>query len=293
MAFHPLIKDICWTTGLDGSIRQWDTSGRGKTQFKKLVCQKVIAKVKNERGQRTQVVSNISVHPNGRKLVIGTSCGSIQIWNCFGGGSSSTRPLGAVYGAHGDGGGSGANNKPVTFVTFNGSGERIASRSESDDTVRIWDVHRMEKDGGSAGSFGRKYSSKGSNNAVVADHPPALLLAICKDLPALNEAANCTFSPDGKILCAGTSIDPRAQQQASSGGNVSSSCCGKLKFYQLPEEVNRSKKSSDGSAKSSKNKITANLDPIVELDVAPNASVLGVQWHSKLNQIAIGTSNGM
>jgi len=27
--------------------------------------------------------------------------------------------------------------------------------------------------------------------------------------------------------------------------------------------------------------------------VAPNASVLGVQWHSKLNQIAIGTSNGI
>ena len=28
VAFHPLMKDICWTTGLDGSIRQWDTSGR-------------------------------------------------------------------------------------------------------------------------------------------------------------------------------------------------------------------------------------------------------------------------
>ena len=46
-------------------------------------------------------------------------------------------------------------------------------------------------------------------------------------------------------------------------------------------------------SKSLKNKITAMLEPIVELDVAPNASILGVQWHPKLNQIAIGTSNGM
>ena len=55
-------------------------------------------------------------------------------------------------------------------------------------------------------------------------------------------------------------------------------------------------KSKEGGSKSSskKNKkTTAMLDPIVELDVAPNASVLGVQWHPKLNQIAIGTSNGM
>ena len=48
------------------------------------------------------------------------------------------------------------------------------------------------------------------------------------------------------------------------------------------------------SSSSKKNKkTTAMLDPIVELDVAPNASVLGVQWHPKLNQIAFGTSNGM
>ena len=118
VAFHPLVKDVCWTCGLDGSIRQWDVSGRGKTQFGKLVCQKVLAKCKNEKGQRTQIVSCIGVHPSGRKLVVGTSCGSIQVWNCFGN-MVSSRPLGAVYSAHGG-------SKPVTFVTFSNTGEKIS-----------------------------------------------------------------------------------------------------------------------------------------------------------------------
>jgi len=294
VAFHPLIKDICWTTGLDGSIRQWDTSGKGRTQFHKLVCKSVIGKVKNDKGQRTQVVSNLSVHPNGRKLVIGTSCGSIQIWNCYGVNVNVNRPLGVVYSAHdGESGGKGG----VTFVTFSGgNGEYIASRSDSDDTVRIWNVGRMEKD---SGLFSRKHTSRGSGGGKgggEVEHSSSLLLAVCVGLPALNEFANCAFSPDGTILCAGTSVDPRKS------GSGTDNTCGKLKFYKLPEDnVKRIKgsKSKEGGSKSlpkknKKNKkTTAMLDPIVELDVAPNASVLGVQWHPKLNQIAIGTSNGM
>ena len=289
VSFHPLIKDICWTTGLDGSIRQWDTSGKGRTQFHKLVCKSVIGKVKNDKGQRTQVVSNLSVHPNGRKLVIGTSCGSIQIWNCYVGNVNVNRPIGVIYSAHGEGSGKGG----VTFVTFSGgNGEYIASRSDSDDTVRIWNVGRMEKD---SGLFSRKHNSRGSGGSKgggEVEHSSSLLLAVCVGLPALNEFANCAFSPDGSVLCAGTSVDPR---KSGSGTDT----CGKLKFYKLPEDnVKRIKgsNSKEGGSKSSskKNKkTTAMLDPIVELDVAPNASVLGVQWHPKLNQIAFGTSNGM
>ena len=264
VAFHPLGQDICWTCSYDGSIRQWDVSGRGRTQFQKLVCQKVIGKCKNEKGQRTQIVSNLSVHPNGRKIAVGTSCGSIQIWSCFGG-SVSTRPLGAVYSAHG-----GA--KPVTFVTFVGDGSKIASRSDSDDTVRIWNVKKMEKD---SGSFSRKRSSGDGG------HSPSLLTAMCRDLPALNESANCAFSPDGTVVCAGSSVNPREPN-----------CFGKLKFYRLPKEPKNGKPKKDGKEKKRK-KETTSFEPIIELDLAPNASVLVVQWHSKLNQIAVGTSDGL
>ena len=266
MAFHPLVKEICWTCGLDGSIRKWDLSGKGKFQFQKLVCQKVIGKCKNEKGQRTQVVSNLSVHPSGRKLVVGTSCGSIQIWSCFGNGVN-IRPLGAVHSAHGG-------SKPVTFVTFSGNGERIASRSEADDTVRIWDANLMEKGIGSI----TKFKSQGEEDG----HPPSHLLATCKGLPALNESANCAFGPDGRIICAGTSVDPRA----------SGSRDGLIKFYVLPDVDKRSKVSKVTDPKTSRS-LAVTIDPIVELNVAPGASVLGVQWHPKLNQIAFGTSNGM
>ena len=271
VAFHPLVKDICWTCGLDGSIRQWDLSGKGKFQFQKLVCQKLIGKCKNEKGQRTQIVSNLSIHPSGRKLVVGTSCGSIQIWNCFGSGTNS-RPMGAVYSAHGG-------LKPVSFVTYSGNGERIASRSESDDTVKIWDATAIDK---GAGSLSRKFNSQGKEG----EHSPSLLLATCKGLPALNESANCAFGPDGRVICAGTSVDPRAS-------NPPGSCYGQIKFYVLPNVDKQSKMKKETDSKASKKTSTITLDPVVELNVAPDASVLGVQWHPKMNQIAFGTSNGM
>jgi len=275
VAFHPLVKDVCWTCGLDGSIRQWDVSGRAKTEFNKVVCQKVVGKCKNEKGQRTQVVSNLSIHPSGRKMVVGTACGSIQIWNCFGS-CANSRPLGAVFSAHGA-------SRPVTFVTFSGNGDRIASRSDSDNTVRIWDAHRIEKE---TGLFGRKFGGRGEEGER---HPPSLLLAICNGVPPFNEASNCAFGPDSKVLCAGTSVDPRAEGSSGRGDT-----CGKVKFYELPGEEKQSKAGKEaGSKYSSKNKSTAVLEPIEEVEVAPNASVLGVQWHPKLNQIALGTSNGV
>ncbi len=268
VAFHPFVHETCWTCGLDGSIRQWDVSGRGKTQFNKLICQRVIGKCKNEKGQRTQIVSNLSVHPSGRKMVIGTACGSIQIWNCFGN-MVNSRPLGAVYSAH-------RGKTPVTFVTFSGNGERIASRSGSDDTVKIWDVSAMEK-----GANTKKLIRGDDEHG----HPASLLLAVCIDLPALNESATCAFGPASRILCAGTSVDPKAS---------TTNAFGQLKFYQLPEETKRSKASKEAKSKSlSDGNTSPSLDPIVVLNVAPNASVLGVQWHPKLNQIAFGTSNGM
>jgi pSer/pThr/pTyr-binding forkhead associated (FHA) protein len=265
VAFHPLIKDVCFTCSRDGSIRQWDVSGKGKMVFQKwLVCQKIIGKCKNEKGQRTQITSNIGLHPSGRKLVVGTSCGSIQIWNCFGAGLN-TRPLGTIYSAHGD-------MKPVTYVTFSNDGNIIGSRSDQDDTVRVWDANIIE-----SGSAVRK-NRKGEDGTK---HPPSLLLAVCKGLDAINEIPNCAFSPCGKVLVAGTSINPR---------DTSRSACGKLNFYKLPDEDNVGK--SKEKKPSKKKEVTSYLEPIVSLDVAPNASVLGVAWHPKLNQIAFGTSNG-
>jgi WD40 repeat protein len=162
--------------------------------------------------------------------------------------------------------------KPVTYVTFSNDGNIIGSRSDQDDTVRVWDANIIE-----SGSAVRK-NRKGEDGTK---HPPSLLLAVCKGLDAINEIPNCAFSPCGKVLVAGTSINPR---------DTSRSACGKLNFYKLPDEDNVGK--SKEKKPSKKKEVTSYLEPIVSLDVAPNASVLGVAWHPKLNQIAFGTSNG-
>ena len=160
--------------------------------------------------------------------------------------------------------------KPVTFVTFSASGNRIATRSDADECVRVWDVDGIVKE---SKLLSRKVGSRRGDDG---DHHHPQCIAICTGLPALNEASACAFGCDGSIICAGTSVHPKH-----------TNTCGQLKFFQLAEESSKA-----GRTSKSKNK-PERLDPILSVGVAPNASVLGVCWHAKLNQIAIGTSNGM
>jgi WD40 repeat protein len=88
-------------------------------------------------------------------------------------------------------------------------------------------------------------------------------LAVCEGLHGLYESVNCAFSPDGLTLCAGTCIEPK---------NQADTYCV-LKFFRID----------------SKNK---NSLPILELDVAKGVSIANIAWHNKLNQIAMGLSDG-
>lgn len=76
--WHPYLKDIFITASLDGSVRMWDIS-KGKMSFdNKLTCNpNMIYKVRNQRGQKTQVLC-LTYHPSGKQFAVGTSCGSIQ-----------------------------------------------------------------------------------------------------------------------------------------------------------------------------------------------------------------------
>eukprot|EP01083_Nonionella_stella_P108922 317106_1 len=87
-------------------------------------------------------------------------------------------------------------------------------------------------------------------------------MAVCEGLPGLYEYVNSAFSPDGKLLCAGTSIERSAKDTFSS-----------LKFYRI-----------DGTKKSPM--------PILEVDVAKGLSIINVIWHSKINQIVVSLSDG-
>lgn len=229
VCWHPLERDIVLTSSIDGSARLWNLNG--KTQFKKLVCDKVY-RAKNERGQRIGVTSAV-FHPAGRELALGTACGSIQIWNAT---RVGTRPDRALYNAHGK-------DVPVNALVYNADGTKLASRSMDDDTVKVWEQRKICRS--------------------------AAPLLICQGLPSFYEKADCAFSSNSKILCAGTSIPPGKKGTKQEG-------CGKLKFYNVP--TGRENES--------------NGLPVLELDVAPGSSVIRVVWHPKLNQIFGSCSDG-
>ena len=236
ISWHPLESHLVLTSSLDGSARLWDLNG--KTQFKKLVCHRVY-RAKNSRGQRTAVTTAV-FHPGGRQMALGTVDGSVQIWDCAAKGVRN-RPEGAVFDAHGMG-------RAVTSLVYNVDGTRVASRCAADDTVKVWDTKRLSK----------------------STEP----ITVCADLPALYEASSCAFSPDGTMLCAGTSVPPPKKGQKIKGEKG-----GTLKFYRLPGKGCPPLKEP--------------LTHFAEVEsAAPGASAVTVVWHTKLNQIFVGCSDG-
>jgi len=178
--WHPLERDIVLTSSIDGSARLWNL--KGKTQFQMLVCDKVF-QPKSERGQRTGV-NCVAFHPGGREFAVGTSCGSIQIWNTS---RVSGRPERTVFDVHGS-------MKPVSSLVYTIDGSRIASRSVDDTTCKVWDPRRLSR----------------------SSSP----LAVCAVVPTLYEHCKAAFNPDGTALCLGTSqvvktIDGRIREMGA------------------------------------------------------------------------------
>lgn len=230
VAWHPLERDIVLTVSNDGSARLWKLSG--KTQFSMLVCDKVF-QPKNEKGKRTGVTC-VAYHPGGREFVVGTSCGSIQIWNTA---RVSGRPERAIYDAHGG-------REPVNSIVYSVDGSRIASRSAGDSNCKVWDPRRLSRS--------------------------ASPLAVCTGAPTLYEHCKAAFSPDGTVLCAGTS-----RQVKTADGKRSE--IGGVNFYHIPKSTAQLKQP---------------IDAILGLDVTFSAGVTVVRWHPKLNQIFLGCSDG-
>ena len=227
VAWHPLESEIVLTSSIDGSARLWKLGG--KTQFSMLVCDKVF-QPKSEKGLRTGV-NCVGFHPGGREFAVGTSCGSIQIWNTA---RVSGRPERVVYSAHGDG-------KPVSSIVYNLDGSKLASRSADDSSCKVWDTKRLSR----------------SSRALV----------VCSDAPGHGKVA---FSPDGNILCVGTSrIIKNSDGKRSEIGGV--------KFYHIPK---------------SSLPLSSPTDSVLALDVTFSAGVTVARWHPKLNQIFLGCSDG-
>lgn len=229
--WHPLERDIVLTSSMDGSARLWNLNG--KTQFHMLVCDKVY-RAKNVKGQRVGVTA-VAFHPGGRELVLGTACGSIQIWNATRVGA---RPERVVYHSHGEG-------RPVNSLSYNVDGSQIVSRSSEDDAVKVWDARRLSR------------SCKP--------------VATCEGLETVHEQSNAAFSPDGSLICAGTS-------EYQKGPNNERIETGSLKVFLV------------GKGAASGKQTLGSL--LLEIPAPSNVGVVVVDWHPKLNQIFAGCSDG-
>ena len=239
VAWHPLERDVVMTASIDGSARLWNLAS-GATAFKKLKCDKVY-RAKNARGIRTAVTA-CAFHPSGRELCLGTADGSIQIWDSI---KVKSRPDRVLYDAHGTG-------RPVTSVGYNYDGSRLVTRSADDTTAKVWEIRKL---------------SRSASPVLVAG-----------GLPSLFDGSNCAFSPDGRILVVGTSVEPPRTKKGSEIEGATRAR-GTIRFYHVPV---------DASASSAEVQ-----EPMMELDAAaPGASVVKVAWHPKLNQIFVGASDG-
>ena len=196
--WHPLESEKVLTASADGTARFWNL--QGKTQFEMLVCEKVF-QAKNSKGHRTEIAS-VAFHPGGREFVLGTTCGSIQIWNLS---RVSQRPERAIYSAHGD-------NNPITGLCYSQDGTFLASRSLNDTKGCVWAAQRLSK----------------SSRPVT----------VCQGLPTLFEKANLAFSPDGRYLCGGASA---AVTTTDASGQKVTKEMGSLNFYQLSQDTRSSK----------------------------------------------------
>jgi len=159
--WHPLEQNLVLTGSSDGSARLWDLNG--KTQFEMLVCNKVFS-IKSARGQRT-VVTAARFHPAGIEFVVGTKCGTIQIWNRT---RVSQRPERMIANAHGEG-------NPISSVVYNVDGALLASRSIEDNAIKVWEAKKLS----------RSYQAR----------------RVCLQASTTYDNATLDFSPDSRFLC--------------------------------------------------------------------------------------------
>ena len=274
VSWHPVERNTVITGSMDGSVRTWDVE-RGKLSFQMLTCSQAIM-IKSKSGRKT-TVSTVRYAPSGREFVVGTDCGSIQIWNVT---KSQLRPQRVVY-LDASSVGSG-----ICSLVYNLDGTLLASRTTH--TCQVWNPQRLSSSsapimtcknvslvqGGNAATDSKAGDDSMATNNDGGDDD---------DSSALSKGARDTiaFSPNGEILCVGCRDFQNPSQTI-------------LKFFSVPEPDASSSATDDDSSKKKPKR------PILEYPLAHDASsstdnlmlmIVAVQWHVKLNQLLVATTS--
>uniref|UniRef100_M4B3B4 Uncharacterized protein n=1 Tax=Hyaloperonospora arabidopsidis (strain Emoy2) TaxID=559515 RepID=M4B3B4_HYAAE len=132
--WHPKVREQMITSSLDGTIRLWNLDG--KKTFNKLINTSVF-KFKDRRGRRCGVTA-CRFNPDGGLIAGATMDGQVQ---CIDPRKAYAGAAITVRDAHADG----AGGVGVSSIRFSPDGKFLASRSCSDDTVKIWDLRKTKQ----------------------------------------------------------------------------------------------------------------------------------------------------
>jgi len=136
--------------------------------------------------------------------------------------------------------------------------DRLTSRPR----LSVFDTHNSaEIYSISFSTDGKYFSTRGADHTVNIWQNRSLSHPVISytNLPSYHETANCAFCPHASLICIGTSVLP---------GQGSSS----LQIFDFLDSESHS--------------------PILQFNVAENASLVRLLWHNKLNQLFCTLSNG-
>lgn len=163
--FHPFERGWFLTVANDGTVRQWDVEERKKDMFGCVVMEHFDVRKVRNKQGKRSTPTACTYDRQGRMIATGNDDGSIQIWDC----KRTVAPKVQIWNAH----------KPfmdrITSVSYSYDNTMLASRS-TDGTVKLWDLRK-----------------------------PKEVYAVREDLPARFDGTEVTFSPNDKLVLAGTS----------------------------------------------------------------------------------------
>lgn len=264
VAWHPSSKTTVLSSSLDGTVRVWDLEG--EASFGKLTNKQVL-KLKGKTAARIGATC-CCFAPDGTRLAAGGADGSVQIWlskKMFSSRPDFIMKATTAGSGHDEG-------VTITSVAFSPDGSVVASRG-SDGKVALWSVKPFTTTSG----------LKGNHQAVP-------LKLIC-DATNVYPQANVQFSPDGGMICLGTSsskADTRrpsdvtgssasssSSAAGSCGGNGAADAEGEGKCYLLFYDV-----------------VGAAVEPAMRISVLGVGSLIHIKWAPNTNQLFCSTAKG-